>query len=241
MVPGLSSIGGFIHTAAHGGYRHRGWDLFARHGAGIFSPETLKILKVYVDKIGGLSALFSDARGRKHYTTHHSAVHVKEGQTVPPRTRIASIGAAGNAKGTPAHTHWGVFGNYDSPWDHPARALAGWKPAASRGGITTRDSLVRAGEAGAEALIPLERGAGRISRLLGDALLSALSRPAVDARLLAALTGASGLRAPGVHAGASSRETHYHFELEYNSRTHQGEMDVRRVFRDMAALSGVAA
>jgi murein DD-endopeptidase MepM/ murein hydrolase activator NlpD len=93
-----------------GGRRHEGIDIFARRGTLVRSTTRGIVWRVGEDRLGG-NVVFVLGPGRQlHYYAHldHAAdVHI--GQRVEVGSPLGYVGNTGNARGGPAHLHYGVY------------------------------------------------------------------------------------------------------------------------------------
>ena len=105
---------GFKDWAAprSGGRKHEGTDIFAPAGTPLVATETGTVTKVTpTDKgLGGLTVTVKGASGYTYYYAHLSRVDVKVGQSVKAGVTVGAVGNSGNAKNTPAHLHFQVWG-----------------------------------------------------------------------------------------------------------------------------------
>ena len=95
-----------------GGRNHAGQDIFAKKGTPVYSATEGYVLRVGESDVGGKSVFIYGAGGRRYYYAHLDdfAPGLKAGDPVSTDTLIGYVGATGNAKGTPPHLHFGVYG-----------------------------------------------------------------------------------------------------------------------------------
>ena len=100
------------HAPRGGGALHEGQDVFASRGTPVRSATAGFVYRIDDLSLGGLSVTIVGGGGRRYFYTHLDAVpsDLREGQWVTPETIIGSVGASGNAAGTPPHLHFGVYG-----------------------------------------------------------------------------------------------------------------------------------
>jgi murein DD-endopeptidase MepM/ murein hydrolase activator NlpD len=95
-----------------GGRNHAGQDIFAKRGTPVFSATEGYVLRVGESDLGGKNVFIYGAGGRRYYYAHLDdfAPDLKVGDEVSTNTIIGYVGATGNAKGTPPHLHFGIYG-----------------------------------------------------------------------------------------------------------------------------------
>ena len=94
------------------GRRHSGQDIFAKRGTPVFSATDGVVLRVGENDLGGKVVFVYGAGGRRYYYAHLDdfAPGLKAGDAVTTGTVLGSVGSTGNARGTPPHLHFGVYG-----------------------------------------------------------------------------------------------------------------------------------
>jgi murein DD-endopeptidase MepM/ murein hydrolase activator NlpD len=99
--------------AARVGHKHEGQDIFARKGTPVYSATDGIVLRVGDAGIGGNAVFVLGAGGRVYYYAHLSrfADHLSVGERVTPDSLLGYVGNTGNARTTPAHLHFGVYGS----------------------------------------------------------------------------------------------------------------------------------
>ena len=98
--------------AARGeGRSHEGQDIFAPKGTPILSATNGYVVKVGDDNLGGHTVSVIGDGGRKYYYAHLDsyARNLEVGDYVTRQTVLGYVGTTGNADGTPAHLHFGVY------------------------------------------------------------------------------------------------------------------------------------
>lgn len=92
--------------------KHEGQDIFAPKGTPIYSATNGIVLRIGQAGIGGNAVSVLGAGGRVYYYAHMSrfAENVRIGQAVTPDTVLGYVGNTGNARTTPSHLHFGVYG-----------------------------------------------------------------------------------------------------------------------------------
>jgi murein DD-endopeptidase MepM/ murein hydrolase activator NlpD len=92
--------------------RHEGQDIFAPRGTPVYSATDGIVLRIGDAGIGGNAVSVLGAGGRVYYYAHLSrfAENLKAGDEVTPATIIGYVGNSGNARTTPPHLHFGVYG-----------------------------------------------------------------------------------------------------------------------------------
>jgi Membrane proteins related to metalloendopeptidases len=98
-------------AARDGGRLHEGQDIFAPRGTPILSATEGYIAHIGDNSLGGQTVSVIGAGGRVYYYAHLEAYapHIAEGDFVSAQTLLGYVGTTGNAAGTPAHLHFGVY------------------------------------------------------------------------------------------------------------------------------------
>jgi peptidoglycan LD-endopeptidase LytH len=96
-----------------GGRKHQGQDIFAKRGTRIYSATDGYVIRIGENQLGGNTVFVMGAGGRSYYYAHldEYAEGLSVGQPVTPETVLGYVGDTGNAKGTPPHLHFGVYGS----------------------------------------------------------------------------------------------------------------------------------
>jgi murein DD-endopeptidase MepM/ murein hydrolase activator NlpD len=99
------------HAARDGSRLHEGQDIFAPRGTAILSATEGYIAHIGDNSLGGQTVSVIGAGGRVYYYAHLEAYapHIAEGDFVSTQTLLGYVGTTGNAAGTPAHLHFGVY------------------------------------------------------------------------------------------------------------------------------------
>ncbi|HXG83436.1 MAG TPA: M23 family metallopeptidase [Pyrinomonadaceae bacterium] len=99
-------------AARSGGRSHSGQDIFAKRGTPVYSATNGYILRVGETNLGGKSVFIYGAGGRRYYYAHLDdfAPDLKAGDYVTTSSLLGFVGTTGNAKNTPPHLHFGVYG-----------------------------------------------------------------------------------------------------------------------------------
>ena len=90
---------------------HEGQDIFAPKGTPIYSATSGYVYKVGENNLGGQTVSVIGDGGRVYYYAHLDsyASGIKVGDPVTRNTLLGYVGTTGNAQGTPAHLHFGVY------------------------------------------------------------------------------------------------------------------------------------
>ena len=90
---------------------HEGQDIFAPKGTPIFSATKGYVYKIGENPLGGQTVSVIGAGGRVYYYAHLDsyAPHLAQGDYVTTQTILGFVGTTGNAQGTPAHLHFGIY------------------------------------------------------------------------------------------------------------------------------------
>lgn len=104
-----------------GGRRHEGTDIFAARGTPVRSATRGIVLRIGETGIGGRQAWVLGPGNERHYYAHLDewvdGLHV--GQVLQPGEPLGSVGDSGNARGTPPHLHYGIYGRSGALNPHP--------------------------------------------------------------------------------------------------------------------------
>jgi len=91
--------------------RHEGIDIFAPKGAPVRSTTDGLVIRLGNDRLGGNVVWVLGPGGERHYYAHlDQTAHVTTGQRIQAGTLLGFVGNTGNAKYTPAHLHYGIYG-----------------------------------------------------------------------------------------------------------------------------------
>ena len=89
---------------------HQGIDIFARRGTPVLSTTEGIVLRVGTNNLGGKVVWVLGPRGHRHYYAHLDRyAEIEAGDRVVAGTTIGYVGNTGNARGTPAHLHYGIY------------------------------------------------------------------------------------------------------------------------------------
>lgn len=90
---------------------HEGQDIFAPQGTPIYSATSGYVMNIGENGLGGQTVSVVGAGGRVYYYAHLDsyAPRLHEGDRVGTKTVLGYVGTTGNAAGTPAHLHFGVY------------------------------------------------------------------------------------------------------------------------------------
>ena len=105
------------HGPRDGGHRrHEGQDIFAGAGTPVYSATRGIVTKVSrVERgRGGIYAFVMGPGGRTYYYAHLSSLakDISPGDMVATDTIVGYVGNTGNARTTPPHLHFGMYGRY---------------------------------------------------------------------------------------------------------------------------------
>ncbi|MDX2006232.1 MAG: M23 family metallopeptidase [Meiothermus sp.] len=105
-----------------GGRLHEGQDIFARKGTPVYSATEGIVTRMGYGQLGGIYVYVMGPGGRRYYYAHLDkyADGLEEGDLVTPQTRLGYVGNTGNARTTPPHLHFGVYGNW---WSSDERVI----------------------------------------------------------------------------------------------------------------------
>jgi murein DD-endopeptidase MepM/ murein hydrolase activator NlpD len=113
-----------------GDRRHQGQDIFAPKGTPVISATRGVVIRVAGNGLGGNTVSVLGPGGRTYYYAHLSryAEGLRAGDTVQPGVVLGYVGNTGNARTTPPHLHFGVYGRTGAV--DPLPLLAERPPAA---------------------------------------------------------------------------------------------------------------
>jgi len=112
-----------------GGRRHQGIDIFAPKDTLVVSTTRGLVTRVGTNRLGGQIVTVLGPGLESHYYAHldrFGAFHA--GDIVNPGDVLGYVGNTGNARGTPSHLHYGIYGHhgaenpsfvrpgFDEPW-----------------------------------------------------------------------------------------------------------------------------
>ncbi len=100
------------HAKRSGGRKHEGQDIFARRGTPVLAAADGVVTRLGGGALGG-NAVFVTGRGsRTYYYAHLDAYAegIEPGALVNRGTLLGYVGNTGNARTTPPHLHFGVYG-----------------------------------------------------------------------------------------------------------------------------------
>lgn len=92
--------------------RHEGVDIFAPRGTDVLSATHGIVSAVREGGLGGRQVWVIGPAGERHYYAHLDdfAPGLAAGDVVHPGAQLGVVGDTGNARGTPPHLHYGVYG-----------------------------------------------------------------------------------------------------------------------------------
>jgi murein DD-endopeptidase MepM/ murein hydrolase activator NlpD len=95
-----------------GGRAHQGQDIFAPRGTPVRSATPGVVIRIGEGKLGGRIVLIFGAGGRIYYYAHldRYGERLRVADVVSMDTVIGYVGNTGNARKTPPHLHFGVYG-----------------------------------------------------------------------------------------------------------------------------------
>ena len=103
-----------------GGRHHQGVDIFAKRGTTVRSSTPGLVVRIADFGIGGKHVWVMGPAGERHYYAHLDGwtSGLARGMRVDVGTPLGVVGTTGNAKGTPPHLHYGIYGvsGAHNPW-----------------------------------------------------------------------------------------------------------------------------
>lgn len=116
------------HAARSGGRRHEGIDLFSGRGTPVRATTEGIVLRRSQNRLGGNVVWVLGPGGHRHYYAHlERFADVAAGQRILPGTILGFVGNSGNARSTPPHLHYGIYGTAGAinPFPFLARGAPG--------------------------------------------------------------------------------------------------------------------
>jgi peptidoglycan LD-endopeptidase LytH len=97
---------------------HAGVDIFAPRGTPVLSATRGMVVSVREGGLGGRQVWVMGPGGERHYYAHLDDWRkgLETGDLVAPGDPLGTVGTTGNARGTPPHLHYGVYGK-DGAYD----------------------------------------------------------------------------------------------------------------------------
>ena len=94
------------------GRKHEGQDIFAPRGTPVVSAVKGFVYRIRHDRLGGKTVSVLGRGRRVYYYAHLSryAPDLEEWAPVEPGTVLGFVGTTGNARTTPPHLHFGIYG-----------------------------------------------------------------------------------------------------------------------------------
>ncbi len=98
--------------------QHHGVDVFAKRGTPVVAATQGVVATVREGGLGGKQVWVIGPGGQRHYYAHLDdwAAGLAMGDRVQAGDVLGTVGDTGNAKGTPPHLHYGIYGK-DGPLD----------------------------------------------------------------------------------------------------------------------------
>lgn len=111
--------------------RHQGVDIFAPRGTPVLSATRGVVVAVRDQGLGGRQVWVVGPGRERHYYAHLDAwaPRLTRGDLVRVGTRLGTVGTTGNARGTPPHLHYGIYGADGALDPLPRLRRHGGKPA----------------------------------------------------------------------------------------------------------------
>lgn len=107
--------------ARSGGRLHQGTDIFATRGTPVLSATRGIVARIGESGIGGKHAWVLGPGGERHYYAHLDAwaPGLHQYQVLQAGDLLGVVGDTGNARGTPPHLHYGIYGSAGPTNPHP--------------------------------------------------------------------------------------------------------------------------
>lgn len=109
----VSAIGDTFGAPRGRDRSHHGVDIFAPRGTPVRSSTRGIVVSVREGGLGGRQVWVHGPAGERHYYAHLEdwAPGLARQRVVQPGDLLGFVGDSGNAKGTPTHLHYGVYGS----------------------------------------------------------------------------------------------------------------------------------
>lgn len=106
---------------------HAGVDIFARRGTPVRSATPGIVSAIRDSGLGGRQVWVLGPGNERYYHAHLDrwAPGLHEGQSILPGDLLGYVGTTGNARGTPPHLHYGIYGREGAR--DPLPALRAWR------------------------------------------------------------------------------------------------------------------
>jgi peptidoglycan LD-endopeptidase LytH len=113
---------------------HAGVDIFAPRGTPVRSATRGVVVAVREGRLGGRQVWVLGPARQRHYYAHLDdwAAGLQVGDIVLPGDALGVVGDAGNARGTPPHLHYGVYGEGGAIDPLPLLLAGAREPRATR-------------------------------------------------------------------------------------------------------------
>jgi peptidoglycan LD-endopeptidase LytH len=99
------------HAVRPGGRRHEGIDIFAKKGTPVHATTEGIVLRRGQNELGGNIVLVLGPGGQRHYYAHlERFAYLAAGERIHPGSVLGYVGNTGNARTTPPHLHYGLYG-----------------------------------------------------------------------------------------------------------------------------------
>ena len=91
---------------------HAGVDIFAKLGTPVLSATRGVVVSIRDGGLGGRQVWVLGPARERHYYAHLDdwQAGLAEGDVVEAGTPLGTVGTTGNARGTPPHLHYGIYG-----------------------------------------------------------------------------------------------------------------------------------
>lgn len=109
----VSAIADTWGAARSSDRRHEGVDIFASRGTPVTSTTRGVVASVRDGGLGGRQVWVQGPALERHYYAHLDgwAEGLSRGDVVLPGDLLGFVGDSGNARGTPTHLHYGIYGS----------------------------------------------------------------------------------------------------------------------------------
>lgn len=109
----VSAIADTWGAARSSDRRHEGVDIFASRGTPVTSTTRGVVASVRDGGLGGRQVWVQGPALERHYYAHLDgwAEDLSRGDVVLPGDLLGFVGDSGNARGTPTHLHYGIYGD----------------------------------------------------------------------------------------------------------------------------------
>jgi len=174
-----SQLSDTFGAARSGGRRHEGIDIFASRNTPVLAATEGYVTQLGNGGLGGTTVSVEGPAGWRHYYAHLERWGpIRQGQWVTPGTVLGYVGNSGNARSTPTHLHYGIYGPGGAINPYPLLRNGGGSPPPVQTASIPPRAPAPEPSAGRRVPAEVETGARRAAESLGAAILGEILRRA---------------------------------------------------------------